>query len=240
MTWIDVVKEQLAKLRKEGKSPSIGDVTPAARKEWDQIKSGKHPLYSQGSNKGKKRSSSNKQSNGKQGKKGKQGKNKTQKIHVSSNNNAGEAMDHRKCIEQMLAKVHLCKKDVGKIQKYLKTMKMQKGGVQKGGVQKGGDCGCSQSGGSGSCSSCQAGGKGKKGRRTMKLKKGKKMKKGGGAHEEESDNTEANDTEANDTEANDNDNKGDDKDSFISAIDDETGQYSSGESQKVTITRGDD
>jgi hypothetical protein len=219
MTWIDVVKEQLAKLRKEGKSPSIGDVTPAARKEWNEIKSGKHPLYSQGSSKGKKRSSSNKQS-----KQGKQGKNKTQKMRLSSNNNAGEAMDHRKCIEQMLAKVHLCKKDVGKIQKYLKTMKMQKGGVQKGG-----DCGCSQSGGSGSCSSCQAGGKGKKGRRTMKLKKGKKVKKGGGAHEEDTEN----DTEADDTKA-------EEKDSFVSAIDEETGEYGSGEAQKVAITSDED
>ena len=228
MTWIDVVKEQLAKLRKEGKSPSIGDVTPAARKEWDEIKSGKHPLYSQGSSKGKKRSSSSKkQSNSKQGK---QGKNKTQKMHVSTNNSS-EAMDHRKCIEQMLAKVHLCKKDVGKIHKYLKTMKMQKNGVQKGG-----DCGCSQSGGSGSCSSCQAGGKGKKGRRTMKLKKGKKGKKGkksmkgGEAHEEdaENDNDNADDTKA------------EEKDSFISAIDEETGEYGSGESQKVAIVRDED
>lgn len=220
MTWIDVVKEQLAKLRKEGKSPSIGDVTPAARKEWDEIKSGKHPLYSQGSSKGKKRSSSNKKQS-----KGKQGKNKTQKMHVSNNNNTGEAMDHRKCIEQMLAKVHLCKKDVGKIHKYLKTMKMQKNGVQKGG-----DCGCSQSGGS--CSSCQAGGKGKKGRRTMKLKKGKKGKKsmkGGEAHEQDTNENENAD-----------DAKADEKDSFISAIDEETGEYSSGESQKVAITHGDD
>ena len=37
-------------------------------------------------------------------------------------------------IQQMLTKVHLCKKDVSKIQKYLKT-------------QKGGGCGCDQTGG---------------------------------------------------------------------------------------------
>ena len=129
MTWIDVIKEQLAKMRKEGKSPSIGDVTPAAKKEWAEIKSGKHPLYIQGSSKGK-------QSKGKQ--------NKTQKVSGMSNN---LALDHQYCIEQMMKKVHLCKKDVSKIHKFLKTMK----------IQKGGDCGCSQSGG-------------KKGRRTMKVK----------------------------------------------------------------------
>ena len=163
---MDVIKEQLAKMRKEGKSPSIGDVTPAAKKEWADIKSGKHPLYMQGSSKG--RSKSNKQSKGKQSK-GKQ--NKTQKMSKASKASA-MSMDHQYCIEQMLKKVRLCKKDVNHIHKYMKTMKMQKGG----------DCGCSQSGGGDSCSSCQEGGKGKKGRRTMKAKhikvKGKKSKKG--------------------------------------------------------------
>jgi hypothetical protein len=53
MTWMDVIREQLAKLRSEGKTPSIGDVTPYAKKEWAEIKSGKHPLYVQASNKGK-------------------------------------------------------------------------------------------------------------------------------------------------------------------------------------------
>ena len=167
MTWMDVIKEQLAKMRKEGKSPSIGDVTPAAKKEWADIKSGKHPLYMQGSSKGKQ--SKGKQSKGNKQSKGmKPSKSKTQKMSKASASQM--SMDHQYCIEQLLKKVHLCKKDVSKIHKYLKTMKMQKGG----------DCGCSQSGGGSSCSSCQEGGKGKKGRRTMK-KKGKKAKhmKGG-------------------------------------------------------------
>ena len=168
---MDVIKEQLAKMRKEGKSPSIGDVTPAAKKEWAEIKSGKHPLYSQGSSKGKQskgKQSKGKQSNGKQSNSkqsnGKQSKNKTQKMSKASSSKM--SMDHQYCIEQMLKKVRLCKKDVNQIHKYMKTMKMQKGG----------DCGCSQSGGGSSCSTCQEGGK--KGRRTMKVKKGKKGKKG--------------------------------------------------------------
>lgn len=160
---MDVIKEQLAKMRKEGKSPSIGDVTPAAKKEWAEIKSGKHPLYSQGSSKGrsKGKQSKGKQSKGNQSKSNKPGKNKTQKMSSSQ-----MSMDHQYCIEQMLKKVRLCKKDVNQIHKYMKTMKMQKGG----------DCGCSQSGGGSSCSTCQEGGK--KGRRTMKIKgkKGKKSK----------------------------------------------------------------
>ena len=121
MTWMDVIREQLAKLRKEGKKPSIGDVTPQAKKEWEQIKAGKHPLYIQGSSKGMKRSKGNKTK--KLGKKG------TQKMMMSTGTGNSNAT-----IQQMLSKLHLCKKCTMKIQKYLKT-------------QKGGNCGCEQQGG---------------------------------------------------------------------------------------------
>lgn len=121
MTWMDVIREQLAKLRKEGKKPSIGDVTPQAKKEWADIKAGKHPLYIQGSSKGMKRSKGNKTQ--KLSKKG------TQKMMMST----GTANPNA-AIQQMLSKVHLCKKCTMKIQKYLKT-------------QKGGNCGCEQQGG---------------------------------------------------------------------------------------------
>ena len=54
--------------------------------------------------------------------------------------------------------------------------------------------------------------------------------KGGEAHEEdaENDNDNADDTKA------------EEKDSFISAIDEETGEYGSGEAQKVAIVRDED
>jgi hypothetical protein len=48
MTWLGLIKLKLAELKKEGKSPSIGDVTPVARKEWAEIKAGTHPKYIQG------------------------------------------------------------------------------------------------------------------------------------------------------------------------------------------------
>ena len=121
MTWMDVIREQLAKLRKEGKKPSIGDVTPQAKKEWEQIKAGKHPLYIQGSSKGIKRSKGNKTQ--KLSKKG------TQKMMMST-----PSSNPNTAIQQMLSKLHLCKKCTMKIQKYLKT-------------QKGGNCGCEQQGG---------------------------------------------------------------------------------------------
>jgi len=142
MTWMDVIREELAKLRKEGKKPSIGDVTPQAKKVWADIKAGKHPLYIQGSSKGMKRSKGSKTQ-----KMHKKGKNKTQKL-MSSN-----APSNNMAIQQMLSKLHLCKKDMAKIQKYLKT-------------QKGGNCPCDKQMG------------GKKGKR-----KTKKMKGGDGDEE---------------------------------------------------------
>ena len=44
VTWLDVVKTQLA--ANPGKS--VKDVVPHARKEWNLIKSGKHPTKTQG------------------------------------------------------------------------------------------------------------------------------------------------------------------------------------------------
>jgi Tfp pilus assembly protein PilV len=151
VTWMDVIREQLAKMRKEGKSPSIGDVTPYAKKEWAEIKAGKHPLYMQGTSKG-----TNKGTNkGKGTSKGK--KNKTQKIMKGNKNIASNT-----AIQQMLSKVHLCKKCTTKIQKYLKT-------------QKGGNCGCGQSGGGEGCGCDQSGGK-RKTRKMKKMKGGDDMK----------------------------------------------------------------
>jgi len=120
MTWMDVIKEQLAKFRSEGKTPSIGDVTPEAKKEWTKIKAGTHPLYSQGTSKGK---GSMKKGSMKKGsmKKGKH--NKTQKMMPSQ--------DPKEFVKQMLTKIHLCKKDSAKIYKYLSS-------------QKGGNCGSCQ------------------------------------------------------------------------------------------------
>ena len=69
ITWIGLIKVKLNELKKQGKSPSIGDVTPEAKKEWVQIKEGNHPKYIQGKAKTVRRKS--KGSKGSKGKKGK-------------------------------------------------------------------------------------------------------------------------------------------------------------------------
>jgi hypothetical protein len=48
ITWLELIKLKLSEEKSKGKSPSIGDVTPLAKKEWVQIKEGKHPDYIQG------------------------------------------------------------------------------------------------------------------------------------------------------------------------------------------------
>jgi hypothetical protein len=165
MTWMDVIKEQLAKLRSEGKTPSIGDVTPYAKKEWAQIKSGKHPLYIQGSNKGssnkgtmkkgtmKKGNKTQKMSQNKMSQKDQKMSQKDQKMSQKDQKMSQNQMsqDPKMYVKQMLSKMHLCKKCTSKIYKYMNNNKSQKGG----------DCG-----------SCKfTGGK--------KSKKNKKMKGGG-------------------------------------------------------------
>ena len=48
ITWLELIKEKLNEAKKNGKSPSIGDIMPEAKKEWVQIKNGTHPKYTQG------------------------------------------------------------------------------------------------------------------------------------------------------------------------------------------------
>ena len=78
VTWLDVVKTQLA--ANPGKS--VKDVVPEARKEWNLIKSGKHPTKTKGKmvvKKGKRKSkkASRKSSKSKRGRTAKRSKRKS-------------------------------------------------------------------------------------------------------------------------------------------------------------------
>ena len=46
ITWLELIK--LGDEKAKGKAPSINDIMPAAKKDWAQIKEGKHPMYTQG------------------------------------------------------------------------------------------------------------------------------------------------------------------------------------------------
>jgi hypothetical protein len=216
VTWMDVIREQLAKLRKEGKTPSIGDVTPYAKKEWADIKAGKHPLYSQGTSKGKGTSKGS-------SKKGKMNRNKTVKLSKQSSSKRSSSKrssskqsskmvtgNSTMSIQQMLSKVHLCKKDMGKIQKYLKS---QRGGGC-GCEQTGGDCGCDKMSGGKQSGGKQSGGKQSGGKQKSKIKKTKKTKK--------TKKMKGGDSDADDT-----------KESFVEDVDPSTGLLASSEAEEV-------
>ena len=115
MTWLGLIKLKLAELKKEGKSPSIGDVTPVARKEWAQIKAGTHPKYIQGKAQTFARKSK---------------KNKTmKKDHTASSSSASMKTD----LEDILndADVKICAKCKKNIQKALEKKSMNGGGKSK-------------------------------------------------------------------------------------------------------------
>ena len=131
ITWIELLKEKIAL---KGKGTSIGDVAPEAKKEWVQIKEGKHPKYTQG----KMTKSSTKKN-----KSGKMNKGK----HLSKKNNSS-------MMSQLLSSKKICsscKKEIKRIMN-----KSQSGGTGSCGKtteelanQSGGGCGCGGSGAKG-------------------------------------------------------------------------------------------
>jgi hypothetical protein len=171
ITWIELLKE---KIGLKGKGTSIGDVAPEAKKEWVQIKEGKHPKYTQG----KMVKFSNKKNTSK--------KNKTKKEKKMSASLVKTLLSNNKICDK-------CKKEIKRV------MKNQMGGGEcSGGTDAadlaaesntspadvsaetttstddkmmGGNCGCSMNGGDG-CSCGMNGGK--KGRKTKKAKKSRK------------------------------------------------------------------
>lgn len=115
ITWLELIKLKLSEEKAKGKSPSIGDVTPLAKKEWVQIKEGKHPTYTQGKAQTFARKSP--------------GKSKTKK------NAKGSPAGSPAGMQDLLEHVKLCNKCKKKVDKAMK-----KKGVQNGGVC-GGSCG---------------------------------------------------------------------------------------------------
>ncbi len=145
MTWLELIKLKLSEEKAKGKAPSIGDVTPLAKKEWVQIKEGKHPLYIQGKAQTfarKKKSDTKTRKNSKEGK--------------------GKGTPSTSELQALLDEIKLCAKCTKKVDKYVKKKGMKGGNCmpQGGGncsvkmPQAGGNCGCGgtiQNGGCGSC-----------------------------------------------------------------------------------------
>ncbi len=141
MTWLELIKLKLAEEKAKGKAPSIGDVTPLAKKEWVQIKEGKHPLYIQGKAKTYARK--------------KKGENKTRKNGSpksgSPKSGSPKSGSPGSAMADILAEVKLCSKCKKKVEKAMKKKGMNGGDVATNAMQIGGNCATcgGQSGGCG-------------------------------------------------------------------------------------------
>lgn len=113
MTWLELIKLKLSEEKAKGKSPSIGDVTPLAKKEWVQIKEGKHPLYIQG----KAQTFARK----------KKGENKSRKNSKASSSMRSSSSSDAD-LAQLLREIKLCGKCTKKVDKYMKKNGMAGGG----------------------------------------------------------------------------------------------------------------
>ena len=120
ITWLELIKAKLNDAKKNGKSPSIRDIMPEAKKEWVQVKNGTHPKYTQGKAKTHARKSS-KKSNA-----------KTKKNSAKSTPSPSPNMN----IHAILDKAKVCKKCRKNIEKAMKKSDMKSGGSGAGG------CGC--------------------------------------------------------------------------------------------------
>lgn len=119
MTWLELIKLKLSEEKAKGKSPSIGDVTPLAKKEWVQIKEGKHPLYTQG----KAQTFARK----------KKGENKSRKNSKASSSMRSSSSSDAD-LAQLLREIKLCGKCTKKVDKYMKKKGMAGGGSCPGGL----------------------------------------------------------------------------------------------------------
>ena len=131
MTWLELIKLKLSEEKAKGKAPSINDIMPLAKKEWAQIKDGKHPSYEQG----KAQTFSRKKS----------GSTKTKKNKKGSSSPAGSPAGSPS-VHQVLAEAKLCTKCKKKVDKVMKK-KSLKGGSSCGTCN--GSCGLT-----GGCAGC--------------------------------------------------------------------------------------
>ncbi len=154
MTWLGLIKEKLAEEKAKGNAPSINDIMPIAKKEWAQIKEGKHPKYEQGKaqtfarkNKGEKKTKKNKSSSPKSESSPKSSSSIKSSSHKSSPTKSAD-------IHDVLHEAKLCTKCKKKVEKLMKKKGMSGGkGLPLTPAQVGGSCGgtCGQAMSGGSC-----------------------------------------------------------------------------------------
>ena len=153
MTWLELIKLKLSEEKSKGKSPSIGDVTPFAKKEWVQIKEGKHPLYVQGKAQtfGRKKKGTKKSRKNDSSMKASSPKASSPK---ASSMKASSPMNNEMDIQKQISQLKLCGKCKKKMDKIMKK-KTMKGGESCSNMATPQAAGCGSCGQSGGCN-CMA------------------------------------------------------------------------------------
>jgi hypothetical protein len=147
MTWLELIKLKLSEEKSKGKSPSIGDVTPFAKKEWVQIKEGKHPLYVQGKAQtfGRKKKGTKKSRKNDSSMKASSPKASSMK---ASSMKASSPMNNEMDIQKQISQLKLCGKCKKKMDKIMKKKTMKGGDSCSMTPEQTAGCGsCGQSGG---------------------------------------------------------------------------------------------
>ena len=119
MTWLGLIKLKLS----EEKGKSINDVMPAAKKEWVQIKEGKHPKYIQG----KAQTFARKKKGNNKSRKADKSSNSSNSSNRSKGSSRSSSNDHNEEIHELLSKVKLCGKCKKNVEKILKKKEMTGG-----------------------------------------------------------------------------------------------------------------
>jgi hypothetical protein len=126
MSWLELIKLKLKEEKDKGKSPSINDIMPAAKKEWAQIKAGTHPDYMQGKGQTfarKKKGASDKKTR----KASASASHKSASASASASSSASPSTDD---IQAILDEVKMCGKCKKKVEKIL-AKKNMKGGYNQ-------------------------------------------------------------------------------------------------------------
>jgi hypothetical protein len=147
ITWLELIKMKLSEEKSKGNSPSIGDVTPSAKKEWVQIKEGKHPKYIQGKAQtfGRKKKGNNKsrkankkakeseaeseamESSSNSSKRSSSNRSSNSSKRSSSNSSSSDKPSTNDDIHQLLSEIKLCGKCKKSVDKILKKKGMKVG-----------------------------------------------------------------------------------------------------------------
>ena len=139
ITWLELIKMKLKEEKDKGNSPSIRDVVPEAKKDWAQIKEGKHPKYIQG--KAKTHARKKNKGENKKSRKNSMKSFKSSSKSISNSNSNSTPRTPSVDIQELIDELKLCNKCKKKANKLMNKKNMSGGNCGCTGGQHVGGCG---------------------------------------------------------------------------------------------------